>query len=41
MDTHSDNIVMQNLLIKLGFRHCGTIFVYEDKFPRLAYEKTE
>lgn len=41
MDTHSDNKVMQNLLTKLGFRHCGTIFVYEDRYPRLAYEKTE
>ena len=41
MDTHSDNKVMQNLLKKLGFVHCGTIFVYEDHFPRLAYEKTE
>ncbi len=39
MDTHSDNHVMQNLLGKLGFRHCGTIFVYEDRYPRLAYEK--
>ena len=41
MDTHGDNKVMQNLLTKLGFRHCGTIFVYEDRYPRLAYEKTE
>ena len=41
MDTHEDNYVMQNLLTKLGFRHCGTIYVYEDHYPRLAYEKTE
>lgn len=39
MDTHGDNIVMQNLLTKLGFRHCGTIYVTEDNAPRLAYEK--
>ena len=39
IDTHADNVVMQNLLRKLGFVHCGTIFVYEDRDPRLAYEK--
>lgn len=39
IDTHEDNKVMQNLLHKLGFRHCGTIYVYEDHFPRLAFEK--
>jgi hypothetical protein len=31
---------MQNLLRKLGFVHCGTIYVQEDNDPRLAYEKT-
>ena len=40
IDTHGDNIVMQNLLKKLGFTHCGTIYVHEDKAPRLAYEKS-
>lgn len=40
IDTHGDNIVMQRLLTKLGFTHCGTIHVEEDGFPRLAYEKT-
>ena len=40
IDTHGDNIVMQNLLKKLGFRHCGTIYVEEDDYPRLAFEKT-
>ena len=40
IDTHGDNTVMQNLLRKLGFVHCGTIFVEEDSFPRLAFEKT-
>lgn len=39
IDTHSDNVVMQNLLRKLGFVHCGTIFVHEDNDPRLAFEK--
>ena len=40
IDTHGDNVVMQNLLRKLGFTHCGTIFVEEDDYPRLAFEKT-
>ena len=40
MDTHGDNKVMQNLLKKLGFIHCGTIYVVEDNDPRLAFEKT-
>lgn len=39
IDTHTDNVVMQNLLTKLGFCHCGTIYVGEDPYPRLAYEK--
>lgn len=39
IDTHGDNVVMQRLLTKLGFAHCGTIYVEEDNFPRLAYEK--
>lgn len=39
IDTHGDNIVMQNLLKKLGFTHCGTVYVEEDNAPRLAYEK--
>ncbi len=40
IDTHADNTVMRNLLKKLGFTHCGTIYVREDRFPRLAFEKT-
>ena len=39
IDTHGDNVVMQGLLKKLGFAHCGTIHVEEDDDPRLAYEK--
>ena len=38
IDTHGDNKVMQNLLKKLGFTHCGTVHVLEDNDPRLAYE---
>ncbi len=40
IDTHADNLPMQNLLKKLGFVYCGTIFVNEDRDPRLAFEKT-
>lgn len=39
VDTHKDNFVMQNLLAKMEFVHCGTIFVKQDNDPRLAYEK--
>lgn len=41
IDTFRDNIVMQNLLKKLGYVHCGTIYIQEDNYPRMAYEKTE
>lgn len=40
IDTHGDNSIMQNLLKKNGFVHCGTIYVTEDTDPRLAFEKT-
>ena len=40
IDTHGDNRVMQGLLKKLGFVHCGTIYVEEDDDPRLAFEKS-
>ena len=39
IDTHTDNVVMQNLLSKLGFKKCGIIHVVEDNYPRYAYEK--
>ena len=39
IDTHEDNKVMQNLLKKIGFTHCGTIYIKEDNYPRYAYEK--
>ena len=41
IDTHGNNIVMQNLLRKLGFVRCGIIYVTEDDYPRLAFEKTK
>lgn len=41
IDTHSDNVVMHNLLMKLGFEKCGIIYVVEDNYPRFAYEKVE
>lgn len=39
VDTHNDNKVMQNLLIKNGFTRCGIIYVEKDNSPRIAYEK--
>ena len=41
IDTHGDNYVMQNLLNKMGFIKCGTIYVEEDDFPRIAFEKSK
>lgn len=38
IDTHHDNIVMQNLLKKLGFEYCGIIHLM-DGDERLAYQK--
>ncbi len=42
IDTHEDNIIMQNALSKLGFEKCGTIYVSDDvsdHSPRVAYQK--
>ncbi|MBR5001606.1 MAG: GNAT family N-acetyltransferase [Firmicutes bacterium] len=39
IDTHTDNVVMQNLLKKLDFEYRGIIHVVEDNYPRFAYEK--
>ncbi len=39
IDTHGDNVPMQNLLKKLGFTPCGIIYVGVDPDPRVAYEK--
>ena len=38
-DTHPDNTIMQNLLIRMGFEKRGIIHVIEDDYPRYAYEK--
>lgn len=35
-DTHEDNAIMQRLLLRHGFRHCGIIRVANGT-PRLAY----
>ena len=40
VDTHGDNKVIQNIMKNLDFVHCGTIYVEEDNYPRLAYEKS-
>lgn len=39
IDTHEDNIVMQNMLLSCGFVRCGIIHVLEDTDPRIAFEK--
>ena len=39
IDTHKDNVVMRNLLEKLGFRYCGIIYVENGTSPRMAYDK--
>lgn len=38
IDTHKDNVVMQNLLTKNGFCYCGIIYLANGD-ERLAYEK--
>ncbi len=40
IDTHSDNIIMQNCLKKNGFTYCGIIYL-EDGDERLAFQKTK
>ena len=39
IDTHEDNIPMQDMLRKNGFRYCGRIYL-ENGDPRIAYQKT-
>ncbi len=39
IDTHRDNLPMQNLLKKQGFQYCGVIHI-EDGTERLAFQKT-
>ncbi len=38
IDTHEENIPMQNLLKKNKFQYCGIIYL-EDKSKRIAFEK--
>ncbi|HEX9980205.1 MAG TPA: GNAT family N-acetyltransferase [Flavobacterium sp.] len=38
VDTHHDNIPMQNFLKKAGFTYCGVIYVH-DGTPRDAFQK--
>lgn len=38
IDTHQDNYVMQNMLKKCGFIHCGTIYL-ENGESRLGFQK--
>ena len=37
IDTHADNLTMQHLIEKNGFKKCGTIYV-SDGTPRIAYQ---
>ncbi|MCL2671302.1 MAG: GNAT family N-acetyltransferase [Clostridiales bacterium] len=39
IDTHRDNAPMLALLRKLGFAHCGTIWVRDGKDARAAFQK--
>ena len=36
IDTHADNLTMQNAVEKCGFVRCGTIYTW-DSSPRIAY----
>lgn len=38
VDTHRDNVVMNQLLRKIGYTYCGIIYLLNGK-ERLAYEK--
>lgn len=38
IDTHRDNLIMQNFLNKNGFTRCGIIYI-DDGSERLAYQK--
>lgn len=38
IDTHADNLAMQNALAKTGFRKCGIIYC-EDGTPRVAFQR--
>ena len=38
VDTHRDNAIMHHLLLKRGYKACGTIYV-DDGSPRIAYQR--
>ena len=38
VDTHHENIVMQNLLIRLGYTRCGIILLADGR-ERIAFQK--
>ncbi len=38
LDTHKDNLAMQHIALRAGFRYCGIIYV-ADGTPRLAYQR--
>ena len=40
IDTHKDNIPMQNLIKKLNFEYCGIVYM-DDGSPRIAFQKTK
>lgn len=40
IDTHRDNVVMQNVLKKNGFQYCGIIYI-EDGDERLAFQRCD
>ncbi len=40
IDTHEDNFIMQNLLIKNGFTRCGIIYLLSGA-PRVAFQKSD
>lgn len=41
IDTHEDNIITRNLILKNGFKYCGIIYIPRDHSKRLAYERSD
>lgn len=40
IDTHQDNLTMQNAVLREGFKYCGIVYVANHS-PRLAYQWTK
>ena len=38
IDTHHDNLPMQHIVQKHGFRESGVVYMHDDGTPRIAYE---